>query len=118
MKGVGETLLQEGKPIAFVSKEVIDIESRYTNIECELLAVVYRCKRFHTYLYSQSFVAKTDHNPFVSIQLKHLTSAPPQLQRMLLQLQPYDITVRYLPGSQMQIVDALSRLSPEETAPI
>ena len=118
MKGLGATLLQEGKPIAFASKALTDTESRYANIERELLAVVYGCERFHTYLYGQSFVAETDHKPLESIQLKHLTSAPPRLQRMLLRLQPYDITIRYRPGSQMQIADALSRLSPEETAPI
>ena len=107
MKGLGATLLQEGKPIAFASKALTNTESRYANIERELLAVVYGYERFHTYLYGQSFVAETDHKPLESIQLKHLTSAPPWLQRMLLQ-----------PGSQMQIADALSRLLPEETIPI
>ena len=118
MKGLGATLIQEGKPIAFASKALTDTESRYANIERELLAVVYGCERFHTYLYGQHFVAETDHKPLESIQLKHLTSAPPRLQRMLLRLQPYDITIKYCPGSQMQIADALSRLSPEETEPI
>ena len=37
---------------------------------------------------------------------------------MLLRLQPYDITIKYRPGKQMQIADALSRLSPEDVAPI
>ena len=37
---------------------------------------------------------------------------------MLLRLQPYDVTIRYRPGKQVPIADALSRLSPEEKAPI
>ena len=37
---------------------------------------------------------------------------------MLLRLQPYDVTIKYRPGKQMQVADALSRLSPEEDAPI
>ena len=37
---------------------------------------------------------------------------------MLPRLQPYDITIKYRPGKQMQIADALSRLSPEDLAPI
>ena len=71
----------------------------YANIERELLAVVYGCERFHTYLYGQNFVAETDRKPLESIQLKHLTSVPPRLQRMLLRLQLYDVTIKYLPGS-------------------
>ena len=117
-KGLGATLMQQGKHIAFASKALTDTESRYANIERELLAVVYGCERFHTYLYGQTFIAESDHKPLESIHLKHLTSAPTRLQRMLLRLQPYDLTIRYRPGTQMQIADALSRLSPEEKAPI
>ena len=117
-KDLGATLMQQGKPIAFASKALTDTESRYANTERELLTVVYGCERFHTFLYGQTFIAESDHKPLESIQLKHLTSTPPRLQRMLLRLQPYDLTIRYRLGTQIQIADALSRLSPEEKAPI
>ena len=74
------------KPVAFASKAVTDVESRYANIERELLAVVYGYEKFHTYLYDRSFTIHTDHKPLESIPLKHLTAAPPRLQRMLLRL--------------------------------
>ena len=49
--------------------------------------------------------------------MKNLANAPPHLQRMLLQLQRFDVTIKYKPGPQMQLVDALShcpaRASPE-----
>ena len=35
----------------------MDTESRYANIEQELLAVMYGYKRFHTYLYGRSLVS-------------------------------------------------------------
>lgn len=114
MKGLGAALLQEGKPVAFASKSLTDAETRYANIERELLAVVYGCERFHIYLFGSPFTVLTDHKPLESIHLKHLTSAPPRLQRMLLRLQPYDIKIRYIPGKEMLLADALSRLSPEE----
>ena len=117
-KGLGATLLQEGKPIAFASKALNETESRYANIERELLAVVYGCERFHSYLYGRPFKVHSDHKPLESIHLKHLMSAPPRLQRMLLRLQPYDLVIQYRPGKQMEIADALSRLSPEEKYPI
>ena len=51
MHGLGATLMQGGKPIAYASKALSDAETRYANIERELLAVVFGCERFHTYLY-------------------------------------------------------------------
>lgn len=41
MKGLGAALLQDGRPIAFASKSLTETESRYANIEREMLAVVY-----------------------------------------------------------------------------
>ena len=114
LKGLGATLIQDNKPVAFASKSLTDVETRYANIERELLAVVYGCEKFHTYLFGHRFTVHSDHKPLESIHLKHLTAAPPRLQRMLLRLQPYDLVIRYQPGKNMEISDALSRLSPEE----
>ena len=38
--------------VAFASKALTDTEKRYAGIEREMLAVVYGCDRFHTYLFS------------------------------------------------------------------
>ena len=37
---------------------------------------------------------------------------------MLLRFQPYDLVIKYQPGKTMEITDALSRLSPEETGKV
>ena len=76
-KGLGAALIQDGKPVAFASKSLTEVETRYANIEREMLAVVYGCERFHTYLYGRPITVHTDHKPLESIHLKHLTSAPP-----------------------------------------
>ena len=39
----------------------------------------------------------------------HLQEASPRLQRMLLRLQKYDITIRYVKGKHLYIADTLSR---------
>ncbi|KAK3744210.1 hypothetical protein QZH41_003557 [Actinostola sp. cb2023] len=117
-KGLGAALIHDGKPVAFASKALTDVETRYANIERELLAVVYGCERFHAYLFGRPFTVQSGHKPLESIHLKHLTAAPPRLQRMLLRLQPYDLKIQYLPGKDMLLADALSRLSPEEEFPI
>ena len=108
-KGLGAVLLQEGKPIAFASKALTGAESRYANIERELLAVVYGCEKFHTYLYGRKFVVESDHKPLEMIQKKNIASSPPRLQRMLLRLQMYDFEITWRPGSEIILADALSR---------
>ena len=114
IKGLGAALFQNDKPIAFASKTLTPAETRYANIERELLAVVYGCKKLHSYLYGRSFVVKTDHRPLEQIHKKNLMQAPPRHKRMLLRLQPYDCVIKYLPGREMVTADALSRLSPSD----
>ena len=110
LKGLGACILQDGKPIAFASKSLTDTETRYTNIKRELLAIVFGCKKFHTYLYGRSFVVESDHKPLEMICLKNLISAPVRLQRMLLRLQQYDMVITYRPGKEMLLADTLSHL--------
>ena len=112
MKGLGAALLQDGKPVAFASKASTPTEQRYANIERELLAVVFGCTRFHTYVSGSKFTVETDHKPLESIQYKNLAETPPRLQRMMLRLQPYDLHIVYRPGTTMLLADALSRLNP------
>ena len=113
LRGLGACLIQKHKgkdqPIAFASKSLTDAETRYANIERELLAIVFACQRFSTYLLGRSFVAESDHKPLEMIAMKNLANAPPRLQRMLLELQRYDVTIKYRPGKEMQLANALSR---------
>ena len=108
-RGLGAVLIQHGKPIAFASKSLSDCEQRYANIEREMLAVVFGCERFHMYVYGKSFVIESGHKPLEMINLKNLAAAPQRLQRMFLRVQPYDFVLRYKPGKQMMLADAMSR---------
>ena len=111
LRGLGACLIRKYKgedhPIAFASKSLTDVETRYTNIERELLAIVFACQCFSTYLLGRSFIAESDHKPLEMIAMKNLANAPPRLQRMLLELQRFDFTIKYRPGKEM--ADALSR---------
>ena len=102
----------DGKPIAFASKALTDQEKNYANIECELLAVVFGCERFHTYVFGAQFIVESDHKPLVSIQHKPLSKVPPRLQRLKLRLQPYNVEIAYKPGKDMVFADMLSRTNP------
>ena len=74
--------------------------------------------KFHHYLYDRKFICKSDHKPLEGIHLKHLSDAPPRLQRLLLKIQPYDFSIKYIPGTKIPMADALSRVSPHEKAEI
>ena len=50
--------------------------------------------------------------------MRNLVSGPPRLQKMMLRLQPYDVTFRYRRGKQTHVADTLSRLSSDEAMPI
>ncbi|MCW4264499.1 MAG: hypothetical protein N0C90_24435 [Candidatus Thiodiazotropha endolucinida] len=48
---------------------------------------------------------------------KPLHAAPPRLQRILLQLQRYDIEMNYVSGKKIPVADTLSRRYVSETYP-
>ena len=78
-RGLGACLIQEGQPIAFVSKSLTDTETRYANIERELLAIVFACQCLNTYVLGRPFTVESDHMPLEMIHQKSLASAPPPL---------------------------------------
>ena len=108
--GLGACLLQEGKPVAYASRSMSSAECNYAQIEKEMLAIVFSCSKFHQYIFGKEAVnVQTDHKPLESILKKPLCKAPPRLQRMMLNLQPYDLRVQYVPGKLMHAADTLSR---------
>ena len=108
-KGLGATLLQGGRPLTFASRALTDTETRYAQIEKELLAIVFAMERFDQYTRGRLTVVHSDHKPLETIVKKPLASAPRRLQGMLMRLQRYEIEVRYRPGREMHIADMLSR---------
>ena len=80
--------------------------NKIIQIETELLAIVFACDRFHTYVYGRKDVnIETDQKPLESIFMKPLASAPKHLQRMLLHLQQYNLTVKYKKGKDLHLAD-------------
>ena len=110
--GLGATLMQEKKPVAYASKSLNQTEQNYAQIEKELYAILFGCRRFHQFIYGQSITVESDHKPLESIATKALAAAPPRLQRMLLQLQKYDIKIIHVPGKKIPVADTLSRQIP------
>ena len=107
--GVGAVLMQEERPIAYTSRAMTDTEKRYSQIEKEMLSIVHACQKFHCYIFGKETEVYNDHKPLEQTFRKPLLSAQMRLQRMLLSLQWYDLTVHYKPSRYMLVPDTLSR---------
>lgn len=114
-KGLGATILQQGRPIAYASRALTSSQRNYAQIEKETLAVVFGCQKFHQYIYGRTVTVESDHKPLESIFRKPLLAAPMRLQRLLLAVQKYDLKIEYTPGKLMFVADALSRQYLNET---
>ena len=104
-------LLQEGQPVVYASRTLTETECRYSNIERELLGVVFGLERLHHYTFGKPITVETDHQLLTSIWKKTIATSSPRLQRLLLRLAQYDVHIEYLRGKENVIADALSRVA-------
>ena len=102
----------EEKPVCFVSRKLSEQEQKYSVSEKEFLAVLWSCERLHQYLYGRPFTIKTDHQCLKQLLLNGVQggSAPCRVIRWSTRLLQYNFEVKYIPGKQNTIADALSRL--------
>ena len=94
-------------PTAYGSKTLTSAETRYANIECELLGIVGGLESSITSHLVDQWVL-TDHKPLIAISKKSLVSAPPRLQQLLLRLANYNIELQWISGKEMIFSDHLS----------
>jgi hypothetical protein len=60
-KGIGAVLMQDGKPLAFTSKQLSEQHLGQSIYEKEMLAIMYVVDLWHPYLLGQRFQIKIDH---------------------------------------------------------
>ena len=98
------------RPISYTSKTLSTTKSNYSNIEHELLGLLFAVTHFKHFTCGRLVHIITDHKPLVSLFRKSLVDSSPRLTRMLIQLLDYTPEVTYQPGAQMHLSDAISRL--------
>ncbi|VDI68014.1 Hypothetical predicted protein [Mytilus galloprovincialis] len=106
--GLAGLLTQNGKIIAYASRSLTDVETRYSQTEKEALAIVWAIEHFHLYLYGQSFTLVSDHQPLETIFNSPKAKTPARIERWRLRLQGYNFKVQYKPG-KVNAADYLSR---------
>ena len=110
-KGLGTALLQEGRPLCFASRALMDTDAQYAQIEKEMLAFVFSVEKFHQYTFAEKITVQSDHKPLQSIMKIPLFSAARCLQDMMTHLQCYhfDVHVVYIKGKLLYLADILSK---------
>ena len=61
--GLGSCLMQDGMPMAFASRAFTDCKTRYSQIEKEMLVIVFACEKFAHYIYGQLVTVQSDYKP-------------------------------------------------------
>ena len=104
------------QPIAFATKSLSEAETRYSNIEKELLGVVWVIEHFNHYTFANTVHVISDHKALQPLfNGKMLVTCSPRTARLLLKIIDKDIKFYYQNGPSMHISDALSGLSDHNT---
>ena len=103
-------LLQGGQPVAYCSRAMTPAETRYAQVEKELLAIVFAVEQIEPYVHSPDrVIVESDHKPLQFIFQKQLHAVPKRLECMLLRLEKCSLHVHYKKGKEKYLADTLSR---------
>jgi hypothetical protein len=105
--GLGCVLMQEGRVIAYASRQLRRHEEHYPTHDLELAAVVHAFKIWRHYLLGNICHVYTDHKSLkyiftqLELNMRH--------RRWLELIKDYDLEIHYHPGKANVVADALSR---------
>ena len=94
--------------INYASHALSSVEKRYSQMEKEVLAIVWGIENFHLSVFGTTFTLITDHKPLGLIYNHPLSWLPARIERWFIRLQQYDFQVIYKKGSDNP-ADFLSR---------
>lgn len=107
--GAGAVLLQTGEdglvhPVSFFSRKFNKHQLNYSIVEKEALALIWALQHFEVYVGGG---VNPDHNPLTF--LHSLQNPNQRLMRWCLFLQPFNLDIRHIKGTENVLADALSR---------
>jgi transposase InsO family protein len=103
--GLSAILLQKSsgkddrRVVAYASRSLSDVETRYSQTEKEALAIVWAIERLHLYLYGKKFTLITDCKPVQLIFGNPKSRPPARIERWNLRLQCYDFEIVHMEGN-------------------
>lgn len=105
--GLGAVLMQEGKVVAYASRQLKPHETRYPVHDLELAAIVFALKMWQHYLYGEKFELFTDHKSLKYLRTQRDLNM--RQQRWMEFLDRFDFDLSYHPGKANVVADGLSR---------
>ena len=106
---LGCVFMQEGKVVAYASRQLKPHEKNYPTHDLELVAIVFALKIWRHHLYGEKCFIYTDHK-----SLKYLPSQKEfnlRQHRWMELIKDYDFQINYHPGKTNVVADFLSRKS-------
>ena len=103
----------EERLIAYALRTLSKSERNYSQIEKEVLSIIFGVKKFHQYLYGRKFLLVMDHKSLTTVlgpKSGILTLAAARLQRWALLLAAYQYDIEYRLTEKHANADCLSRL--------
>ena len=85
--------------VKYLSRTLSDVETRYSQVEKEALAVVWACEKLHLYLIGgKPFEIVTDNKAVELIYGNPKSQPKARIVRWFLRLLPYNLTIVHRPG--------------------
>lgn len=105
--GLGAVLMQNGKPISFLSRTLGTKASAASTYEKEAMAILEALKKWKHYFASTSVIIRTDQQSLKYIQDQRLVEGIQH--KLLIKLLGFNYRVEYKKGRDNKVADALSR---------
>ena len=121
-KGIGVVMLQPDvsventscmevpnnlRSVFYASKTLTATESNYSNIECEMLGVVFSMLHFKHFMYGRQLHIITDHKPLITLFAKHLATTSLRFSCMLIKILDC-VVLHHQEGNKILLSDAIS----------
>ncbi|KAE8676736.1 Detected protein of unknown function [Hibiscus syriacus] len=105
--GLGCVLMQEGKVMAYASRQLKLHEKNYSTHDLEMAAVVFALKIWRHYLYGERCYMYTDHKSLKYLMTQNELNL--RQRRWVEFLKDYDVVIDFHPGKVNVVADTLSR---------
>lgn len=106
--GLGAVLMQEGRPIAYMSKSLGPKAQTLSTYDKETMAILEALKKWKHYFAGSSLIIRTDQESLKYIHEQKLTQGIQH--KLLVKLLGYNYTIEYKKGRENKAADALSRV--------